>query len=75
MSVKPPETEEREVQRVLSFLASMPGLGHTTVRTKIARKVLLKTDGQLMSAGRLWEITSKRVGPGVYRLCTKRWEG
>ena len=65
------EEMDRKVDRLLNFLASMPGLGHTTVPTKVVRALLLKTDGQIMARGRLWEITAKSLGAGVYRVSTK----
>ena len=57
---------------VPNFLASMPGLGHTTMTKAELKKLLLDTGGQIMAQGSLWEITSKHLGAGVYRVSTKR---
>ena len=61
----------REAQQALNWLAGMPGLGHTTVTAKVLKKMLLDTGGQLLLAGRLYDITSKHQGAGVYRVCTR----
>ena len=60
---------------VLNFLATMPGLGHTTVTKDELRELLTQTGGQMMAQGSLWEIVSKHLGAEVYRVTTKRWEG
>jgi hypothetical protein len=55
-----------------SFFA-FPAHARTTMPTKMLREVLLATDGQVMSCGRLWAIRSERIGPGVYRVWLERW--
>lgn len=66
------EATDREAERVANFLCSMPAHGNTTCTTKVLKALLLKYDGQLSSYGELWDVMSKRVGPGVYRLWLKR---
>jgi hypothetical protein len=56
----------------LAHLASMPGLGHATVSKGDLQQILLDTGGEIMASGELWEITSKHLGVGVYRVSTKR---
>jgi len=63
-----------DVSAVLNFLASMPGLGHTTLKRKELQDLLESTGGQMMAQDRLWEITTKHLGAGVYRVSTKRWD-
>jgi len=55
------------------FLASMPGLAHTTMTREQLRKLLMETGGQLMANGKLWNITSKHIGAGIYRVSSKLW--
>ncbi len=62
-----------DVNRLMNFLASMPGLAHSVVDRRTARDLLSRTDGQLMANGDLWEITSKHIGAGMYRVSTRRW--
>lgn len=57
-----------EVERVLDYLASTPVYGNTTVTRAVLRALLLKTDGWIMSHGYQWNIVSKHVGAGIYRV-------
>lgn len=52
----------------LRHLYSMPGLAHSTVTAKELKEILLSTGGQVMCNGKLWDISSIRIGPGVYRI-------
>jgi hypothetical protein len=67
-------TVDEEVERAANFLASMSS-GNTTISTKVLKALLLKYDGRLMSRGTLFDITSKRIGPGVYRIWLEPWQG
>ena len=58
---------------LLNNLCSMPGLAHGTVTKEVLRDILLSTGGQLMACGRLYEIVSKHLGAGVYRVHLKLW--
>lgn len=60
-----------EIERQLNHLASMPGLGHTTMRKRELADALTRTGGQLILFGRLYDITSQHLGAGVYRVSTK----
>ena len=57
-----------EANNVLSFLASNPVYAHTTMDKENLRSLLLYTDGTTMSQGRLWNIVSKHLGVGVYKV-------
>jgi hypothetical protein len=48
-----------------------PHLASTTMRRKELADLLLATDGWIMSHGRLWDIESKSLGAGVYRVSLK----
>ena len=56
------------------FLVSMAGLAHTTMTREQLRKLLMETGGQLMASGKLWNITSKHLGAGIYKVSTKQWK-
>jgi hypothetical protein len=53
---------------VLDFLASNPKFANCTVDKKELRKCLLQTDGKMFARGVFWNIVSKHLGAGVYRL-------
>ena len=61
-----------EYSRVMGFLASMPGLAHTTMKAKDYRALLLKSGAQIMAGGRLWDIVGKSLGAGVYKVTTSK---
>jgi len=55
----------------LSFLASMPGLAHGSVTREQLREIMLRTDGELILAGGIYDITQRSLGAGVYSVSTK----
>ncbi len=66
------KADPNECTQIINFLASMPA-GHSTTTRANVKKILLDTGGQLMSRGELFDIISKRIGPGVYRVSLKRF--
>ena len=44
----------------------------STLTRKQLRETLLDTDGYVMACGRLWDIKSKHLGAGVYRISLAR---
>lgn len=48
---------------------------NTTMTTKQLRDLLLYNDGRIMACGDLWDIQSKSLGAGVYRVWLKKWTG
>jgi len=56
-----------EQHRQLNFLAGMP-CGHTTMTHDDLRTVLLETGGNMLACGRLYDIVSKPIGAGVYKV-------
>jgi hypothetical protein len=52
----------------LNHLASAPTMNHTTCELKQLQRIMLDTDGVTMASGKLWDIVSKRICPGVYRI-------
>lgn len=63
-----------EASRILSHLASMPQYGNASATYAQVREIMLQTGGEMMAAGDMYEIKSKALGGGVYRLTLKRKE-
>lgn len=63
-------SESDPIEPILRHLASMPGEAHTTVSRATVRKIMLRTGGDMILRGRLYEIRAKPVGAGIYRLTT-----
>jgi hypothetical protein len=59
-------------RQAANFLASMPA-GHTTLERDDLRSLLSESGGQLMARGVLYDIISKHLGAGVYRVSMKEW--
>lgn len=59
----------------LNHLCSMPGVSNTTMTHKELQALLLSTDGRVMAHGRLWDVVSKHIGAGVYRVALKGEKG
>lgn len=43
-----------------------------TMNTKDLQSVLLHYNGEILACGSSWEIKSKRIGPGVYKVFLKK---
>ena len=50
---------------------SMPKAANTTMDRKDLKELLLSTDGWILSCGRMYNIKSKSLGAGVYRVTLK----
>lgn len=50
---------------------NIPKIANTTMTTKQLREILLQTDGRLLANGTYWDIVSKKIGPGIYRVSLK----
>jgi hypothetical protein len=57
-----------KAEQVLNFLASTPLHGNSVVDRAVAREILSKTDAQVMANGTLWDVITKHVGAGMYRV-------
>lgn len=51
---------------------AIPGSASTTMDRKDLKAVLLKYDGRIMACGYMWDICSKHIGSGVYRVTLKK---
>lgn len=60
-----------EAASVLEHICGMPGLGHGTLISRDVRALMLKTGGDAMANGRLWDIDAKHLGAGVYKVMLK----
>lgn len=47
---------------------TMPRTANTTMDTKDLKELLLETGGRVIACGRLFDIKSKNLGAGVYRV-------
>jgi hypothetical protein len=56
-----------EQHRQLNFLAGCPA-GSTTMERGDLKAVLMETGGTMLACGRLYDITAKDIGAGVYRV-------
>lgn len=61
-----------EAHHAANFLVSMRG-GHTTLERDDLRALLMNTGGQLLAAGRLYDIKCEPLGAGVTRVSLKPW--
>lgn len=50
---------------------TIPATASQTMTTRQLRETLLYHDGFVMAQGRIWDITSKNLGAGVYRVTLK----
>ncbi len=57
--------------QALNHLASMPDFGSTTVEKADLKAIMLQTGGTMMARGLLYDIVSKHLGAGVYKLSLK----
>lgn len=56
-----------EVSRQLNFLAGCPG-GRTTMTEADVKEMLLKTGGNMLACGRLYDFICTPIGAGVYKV-------
>lgn len=57
----------KEASRTLNFLAALPS-GNSTLTKDDLHGMLLETGGTMLACGRLYNIVSKNLGAGVYRI-------
>jgi hypothetical protein len=50
---------------------TMPNVANTTMDKKDLKEVLLSTGGFILACGRLYDIKSKHLGVGVYKVWLK----
>lgn len=51
---------------------TMPGNFNETMTTAQLKETLLTTDGSILACGYLWDIKSKKIGPGVYKVWAEK---
>lgn len=49
-----------------------PETARMVMTTQELRATLLRTEGFIMAVGYLWDIKSKRIGPGVYAVTVEK---
>ena len=67
-------SDENESRRLLNFLAGMPSGNCTASSAKVVREMMLQTGGRMLACGDLWDLQSKALGGGVYRMTLSRWQ-
>lgn len=50
-----------------------PHLANTVMTHEDLKELLLETGGTIIASGRLYDIESKLLGAGIYRVTLKRW--
>lgn len=60
-----------EATSILNHLAAIPRDGNATCERKVLREIMLQTGGWMFAHGRQYDIQSKHLGAGVYRLSLK----
>lgn len=57
-----------EMHRQLNYLAACPDHGHTTMSREDVKTLLLRTGGNMLACGRLYDFVVKEIGAGVCRI-------
>jgi hypothetical protein len=52
-------------------LYTMPRYANCTITRKQLRETLLDTNGSIIANGKLWDIKSKHIGAGIYKVWLK----
>lgn len=65
-------TLSEEATRALNFLALTSDFGNITVEKDDLKAIMLQTGGTMMARGCLYDIVSKHLGAGVYKLTLRR---
>lgn len=60
--------EGGEMNHLGNQFYTMPEVASMTMTRKQLKETLLDTDGYTMACGHLWDIKSKHLGAGVYRV-------
>ena len=50
---------------------TMPGFASMTIESKDLKELLLNTGGEIIACGRLYDIVTKHLGAGIYKLSLK----
>lgn len=53
---------------------TMPTMASIVMDKKDLKELLLETSGTIIARGRMWDIKSKHIGAGVYKITLKRME-
>lgn len=62
-----------EARKAIEYLARLPA-GNTTLDRGDLRSLLGYTGGQALARGHLYDIRSRSLGAGVYRVSLSRWQ-
>lgn len=57
-----------EANRILDHISRNPGVSHSTIELKGLKAIMLVTGGTQLCWGHMYQVTSKRLCPGVYSI-------
>jgi len=60
------------VKTLPNVFYNMPHIASTTMDRKDLKELLLATDGWVLACGSIYDIATKSLGAGVYRVTLKR---
>ncbi len=55
-------------QRILTHIVTNPRVSHATVTLKALKSIMLATSGEQLANGRIYQVRSRRLCPGVYDI-------
>lgn len=61
-----------EIDRAWTNFCSAPGNFTTTFTRKQLKEFLLASNGRIFAWGNIWDVKSKHLGAGVYRVSVER---
>lgn len=67
------DRDEDGVIRLPDTFYRTPKIANITIATKDLTRLLLEKNGRIMACGSMWDIKSKSIGPGVYRVWLTEW--
>jgi len=53
---------------------TMPRFAYTTMTKRQVQETLLYTEGRVMACGEMWDVVSRHLGAGMYRVSLRKWE-
>ena len=57
-----------------TYFYTMPRHAHGTFDRKELRKILLSNGGQITANGELYDVKTKHLGAGVYKVWLEHWQ-
>jgi hypothetical protein len=64
--------DKAEAERILNFLAYLPQGQAAAPSNAVVREIMLQTGGSMLANGCQYDVKSKSLGGGVYRITLAR---